>query len=156
MRKDCDRLFSSQNHCFFVRKIIMESRRARDPRLSRVDPRRQHQRSPSNSNAPVNTSPQPQTHYQGIPAAPVEGQASTSANTIPPYPTASPYPDAVVSNGQLADEAQGAVELGDNLQSEAHTSYLSLSTYKPRPLFCVVCASNQVSPLLVLAKGIAA
>ncbi|KAH9843669.1 Ssu72-domain-containing protein, partial [Rhodofomes roseus] len=59
--------------------------------------------------------------------------------SAPPYPTATPsqYPAHAISNQQLADEAQGAAEITKPDEEVTRT------IYKPRPLFCVVCASNQ-------------
>ncbi|TFK86447.1 hypothetical protein K466DRAFT_151551 [Polyporus arcularius HHB13444] len=129
---------------------VMDPRRARDPRLARQDPRLQQQRSHSNTpSGPPQAQPQGLPH-QGLPhqvspfQAPLGLQASTSQGYPPPipqpqnylpYPTATPtqFPAHDASNEQLAQEAQGAA----NLPHEQP------SAYKPRPLFCVVCASNQ-------------
>ncbi|KAH9853846.1 Ssu72-domain-containing protein [Lenzites betulinus] len=71
-------------------------------------------------------------------------------NSYPAYPTATPsqYPGHDVSNQQLAQEAavlpheiptpQQQVQ-----QAPQQQQHQSSSGYKPRPLFCVVCASNQ-------------
>lgn len=61
-------------------------------------------------------------------------------SSIPTYPTATPqqYPAHAISNQQLANEAPGATELAQHEPQPVKT------IYKPRPLFCVVCASNQV------------
>lgn len=80
-------------------------------------------------------------------------QASTSQgypppgpqNAYPAYPTATPpqYPTHDISNQQLSQEAQGAATLPHDPPQEQLQE--PSSGYKPRPLFCVVCASNQVS-----------
>ncbi|CCL99159.1 uncharacterized protein FIBRA_01174 [Fibroporia radiculosa] len=108
----------------------MDPRRARDPRLARADPRLQR----SHSGTPTHPS-----------APPAQVQSSASYPTQAPqssfslYPTATPpqYPGATTSNQQLAEEAQGAAAI-----PQAPTPPQS-TIYRPRPLFCVVCASNQ-------------
>ncbi|KAI0734938.1 Ssu72-domain-containing protein [Fomitopsis betulina] len=64
---------------------------------------------------------------------------NTYNSSIPTYPTATPqqYPAHAISNQQLANEAPGATELAQHEPQPVKT------IYKPRPLFCVVCASNQ-------------
>ncbi|KZT13164.1 Ssu72-domain-containing protein [Laetiporus sulphureus 93-53] len=104
----------------------MDPRRARDPRLARAsDPRLQRMQ----SNPPAHAQPPPQApipYPQGIPS------------NLPPYPTATPpqYPGGALSNQQLAEEARGAASIPKPQPPKP-------PIYKPRPLFCVVCASNQ-------------
>ncbi|KAH7916198.1 phosphoprotein phosphatase [Hygrophoropsis aurantiaca] len=95
----------------------MDPRRARDPRLARVDPRLQ--RVPSNSPAPS----YPQNNAQSTPSWPI--------------------------NGNYAPQNSISVQPGPSYQSQAEptsqstTPVSSQPIYKPRPVFCVVCASNQ-------------
>lgn len=132
----------------------MDPRRARDPRLARQDPRLQQR---SQSGTPSGQPPSGPAYqgyqYQGAPPQAPQMQASTSQgypppvpqNVYPPYPTATPqqYPAHDVSNQQLSQEAEGAASLPHDAPQEQPQA--QSSGYKPRPLFCVVCASNQVS-----------
>ncbi|KAF8842261.1 Ssu72-domain-containing protein [Paxillus ammoniavirescens] len=103
----------------------MDPRRARDPRLARGDPRLQ--RIPSGSPAPQ-LSQQQQQQQQPHPSTPwpFADPYATSSQTVPQQVHYRP-PSANTSVNVTASGNDG---------SEA-------STYKPRPLFCVVCASNQ-------------
>lgn len=95
----------------------MDPRRARDPRLARADPRLQRMQgnAPSQPQFPTAGSSQMDT---GEPSSQIEPQ---------------PHP----ANAPLQPEN---VEEIDSLERPA-----PLPVFKPRPLFCVVCASNQVS-----------
>ena len=102
----------------------MDPRRTRDPRLARAqaaDPRLQ--RTTSNSPAP------PQAYYNG--SSRPGSNTHTPNNPTPPQPFVQAG-DTVVQ--QLATDT-----------STTGTPQPSpISKYKQRPLFCVVCASNQV------------
>ncbi|KAG1874532.1 phosphoprotein phosphatase [Suillus subalutaceus] len=101
----------------------MDPRRARDPRLARVDPRLQ--RGPSALSAP---SPQQQSG---------SGQGATQWTANGAYMASqSMVPNALVQQADTASEnaIAGPSTPANNVESSA---------YKPRPLFCVVCASNQ-------------
>ncbi|KIJ70185.1 hypothetical protein HYDPIDRAFT_104862 [Hydnomerulius pinastri MD-312] len=94
----------------------MDPRRARDPRLARADPRVQRVLS-------------------GSPAPPPQQQLSST------WPQADQY---AAPSSQLASQQvpyQTSTSSANLHPSNDVTS--SPSTYKPRPLFCVVCASNQ-------------
>lgn len=112
----------------------MDPRRARDPRLARADPRMQQR---PQSGSPLNAQPPPPP-----PSFPPQGAGSS----MPSYPSASappplamPYSTTPASNQQLNEEAQDAAAM---LQHPAPST--TPRPYKARPLFCVVCASNQV------------
>ncbi|KAG1820283.1 Ssu72-like protein-domain-containing protein [Suillus subaureus] len=101
----------------------MDPRRARDPRLARVDPRLQ--RGPSALPTP---SPQQQSG---------SGQSTTQWTANGAYMASqSTVPNILVQQADTASEnaIAGPSTPANNVGS---------STYKPRPLFCVVCASNQ-------------
>ncbi|KAI0079711.1 Ssu72-domain-containing protein [Panus rudis PR-1116 ss-1] len=101
-----------------------------------MDPR--SQRPPSHSPVPgpsQTPSSQQPTYQQTQPSYPVS-QASDA--TYPQYPTATAtqFPEgAALSNQQLEQEARDA--------TPQRSTATATSIYKPRPLFCVVCASNQ-------------
>lgn len=97
----------------------MDPRRARDPRLARAQQQRQASDSPAPSAIPPHVKSQP-------PPQPLE-------NDTPPYSTPTPPQPFLQANSEL-DMIPGLD--------------LPPQTYKPRPLFCVVCASNQVRVVL--------
>lgn len=100
----------------------MDPRRARDPRLARVDPRLQ--RAPSALPTP---SPQQQSgSVQGASQWSTDGAYTTSQSMVP---------NVLVQQADIASENAVA-----GPSTPANTGS---SAYKPRPLFCVVCASNQ-------------
>lgn len=107
--------------------IPMDPRRARDPRLARVDPRLQRIQSETTPTPPLpSTQPEPSSPENGI-----------INYTAPPQEVAVLHqpPESSLPSQQAASQASPS------------------TTYKPRPMFCVVCASNQVSlsfPPLVL------
>ncbi|KAG2047425.1 Ssu72-domain-containing protein [Suillus hirtellus] len=101
----------------------MDPRRARDPRLARVDPRLQ--RGPSALPTP---SPQQQSgSLQGATQWTANGAYMASQSTVP---------NVLV---QQVDTASENAIAGPS----APANNAGYSAYKPRPLFCVVCASNQ-------------
>ncbi|TCD70488.1 RNA polymerase II subunit A C-terminal domain phosphatase [Steccherinum ochraceum] len=116
----------------------MDPRRARDPRLARGDPRLQ--RTHSNSPAPGAPPPGPSSSYQSSPPPPSQTPQASGSNYVP-YPTATPpqYPSGALSNQQLAQEAQSATSITPPHPPNPDAP----APYKLRPLFCVVCASNQ-------------
>lgn len=138
----------------------MDPRRARDPRLARADPRqRKHSGSPFNAPPPQQPSQYIPPHaangappylQQGPPPSypPVPGP---SYATPPPqlYPPQQ-YSSSPASNQQLRDEASAANSLpppsvmARSTSQQSQRSNTPPNGYKARPLFCVVCASNQV------------
>ena len=121
---------------FLTSCLQMDPRRTRDPRLARAqaaDPRR------SASNTPQ---PTPYGVYNG---APQPGSSSYTPNTsTPPQPFVQAGETVVQQFPQMA--AAGPSQL--LATSEAGTP----SSYKARPLFCVVCASNQVKSFYSFAQ----
>jgi RNA polymerase II subunit A C-terminal domain phosphatase SSU72 len=120
----------------------MDPRRARDPRLARPDPRLQRQGQPS---LPQYNNTPPFSYPSYPEYGPSNGSSSHSQtpSQMPPYSSGS------VSNQQLTEEAQAASVLpppGPSIQPAPPPVIDAKSklVYKPRPLFCVVCASNQV------------
>lgn len=109
----------------------MDPRRARDPRLARVDPRLQAR---SHSNSPV-----PQPAYHGPMLQPNAAHGGPSHVGIS-YSNQQVMPQAQSTAGP---SIQNAVSQPTPLQ-QAQGRPQSSKTYKTRPLFCVVCASNQV------------
>ncbi|TFY72752.1 hypothetical protein EVG20_g252 [Dentipellis fragilis] len=103
----------------------MDPRRARDPRLARAsDPRLQR----THSNSPA-----PSTSFQQSFTPP----GYRGENSIQPIPTPSqPFVQAAASASQ---DITPQPEPGPFTQTPKNDT----SIYKPRPLFCVVCASNQ-------------
>ncbi|TFK28825.1 phospho protein phosphatase [Coprinopsis marcescibilis] len=96
----------------------MDPRRARDPRFARPDPRLQRQ-----GQSPI---PQPQSH--GPP------QQQSYNNAMPSQSMDLASSSAGPSNSGLrTDESKPSVNEETN----------PMNGYKARPLFCVVCASNQ-------------
>lgn len=113
----------------------MDPRRARDPRLAaRADPRLQ-QRQPSGSPAPAPPPPQPVPQYQN----------QWPENGVTNYST----PPPSLSGGVPGmPPPTTSLQLETLPHSDMQPSAGPSSTYKPRPLFCVVCASNQVRTTL--------
>jgi RNA polymerase II subunit A C-terminal domain phosphatase SSU72 len=101
----------------------MDPRRPRDPRLARADPRLK------------SDSPAPQV---------AEAQASVSVISE----------NGIKNDGGLPQPSQSDVALQDSQlfpPAENAPTEHSRPTYKSRPLFCVVCASNQVRRRLFIA-----
>ncbi len=140
----------------------MDPRRARDPRLARADPRRQQTGSPFNAPPPQATPPYPPAQYQnGVPQYGYQGQPQPYASIpgpshVPTPPASHPppqYSSGPVSNQQLKEEARDATSPPPPTaisRSGSQTSPQESTGYKGRPLFCVVCASNQVCPYILL------
>ncbi|KAL0949726.1 hypothetical protein HGRIS_009766 [Hohenbuehelia grisea] len=97
----------------------MDPRRARDPRLARVDPRLQRSQ-PGPAAQPV-VQPTPPPPGPSVPQVPYNTTWPENGSTSLPTSTLSP-----------------------SVPQEAPAETVAPPTgYKPRPLFCVVCASNQ-------------
>ncbi|KAI0285091.1 Ssu72-like protein-domain-containing protein [Russula aff. rugulosa BPL654] len=103
----------------------MDPRRARDPRLARADPRLQQPQ------------PQQQQHQQLHTPIPNNGINSNpgSHSVTPPQPFVTAM--ATVSSQILTTADASTSALTQPLNSHSPASF------KTRPLFCVVCASNQ-------------
>ena len=105
---DLDTLFL----CILGKKSdYMDPRRARDPRLTRADPRLQRV------------------------------QSGSPVSTPPPLYNSSHTPDQWVENGTDIPATQQPPQIQNDQQPSQ--SIVFQPGYKPRPLFCVVCASNQ-------------
>ncbi|PAV20796.1 phospho phosphatase [Pyrrhoderma noxium] len=103
----------------------MDPRRPRDPRLARGDPRLQN-RPPSNSPAPTPTPP-----YEAHHTPPADSSQFRSEATKQLEGTGLGLSDA------------GPSSLQGRTSSKEAASRITEKRYKIRPLFCVVCASNQ-------------
>jgi hypothetical protein len=99
----------------YLQLYIMDPRRARDPRLARADPRLQRQ---------TETPPAPPV------AAPYPGQFGPNGNVpdFQGFPPSVPEQDVKPA---FVDHAVPGLLTGE-------------ASYKARPTFCVVCASNNV------------
>ncbi|KAI0321888.1 hypothetical protein OF83DRAFT_133558 [Amylostereum chailletii] len=107
----------------------MDPRRARDPRLARAaDPRLQ--RPASNSPAPG----PPQQYYNQPPPI----QQSTSST-----PHNATTPQAFFNAGEAVAQQLTQANIPAPLHPSSDPQAGTVSKYKQRPLFCVVCASNQ-------------
>jgi len=94
----------------------MDPRRTRDPRLARVDPRPQQ----------------------------VLADSSSSATLTPPVPlTVDALSNHQTDNGNLNSPPPQSPVVELSPTSTPSNSSTPNSVYKPRPLFCIVCASNQ-------------
>lgn len=98
----------------------MDPRKARDPRFGRVDPRLQRVDAGTPTQTPL-----------------LMGDSDASTNSFPLDP---------------ALQAQSSSSPHENQQTQTQPPGQSNSSqsavYKPRPLFCVVCASNQVKSFM--------
>ncbi|OAX43880.1 Ssu72-domain-containing protein [Rhizopogon vinicolor AM-OR11-026] len=101
----------------------MDPRRARDPRLARADPRVQRVTSTSQASS--------SQQQGGTTQWSANGAYTTSPQSVAPT-VSMQYADATSENA-TAGPSTPANDIGSS----------SRSVYKPRPLFCVVCASNQ-------------
>ncbi|KAF8485080.1 phosphoprotein phosphatase [Russula ochroleuca] len=102
----------------------MDPRRARDPRLARADPRFQQ--------------PQPQhPQHQQLPA-PIPNNGTNSGpgshSVTPPQPF-------VTAMASVSSQIPSAADASTSALMNSRDS--SSLTFRTRPLFCVVCASNQ-------------
>ena len=114
----------------------MDPRRARDPRLARADPRLQQ---------PQQQQQQQQQRQQLLTPSPNNGSHSNpeSHSITPPQPFANAI--ATVSS-QIPPAADASTSASTHaLETPSPTSF------KTKPLFCVVCASNQVSSSCIQA-----
>lgn len=140
----------------------MDPRRARDPRLARADPRLQNRH--SNSPAPAQTpTPTPQAtpvvaqSYQQTPqnnlpasyASVYPPGAQSGAEAVPGL--AVPGPSTVSSYTQASQAVQSVQQaqptVAQTQQSSQQVTQPPTLKTKPKMLFCVVCASNQVREL---------
>lgn len=114
----------------------MDPRRARDPRLARADPRLQN-RPPSNSPAPAAPAPADGQQYTSQSNSPQEGgPTNNQQSSVPGLGVPGP------SNYQV-ESAQTSTPVPPTADA-TQASQLQKAKYKPKPMFCVVCASNQV------------
>jgi hypothetical protein len=104
----------------------MDPRKARDPRLARAQVK-------SGQPAPTSTPP-PASYSFSFPQWSENGVGSASPPTQPAYQPPQPTPS---NSSSFSAEFTAPPSL---LDATPETSQ-----YKPRPLFCVVCASNQAS-----------
>ncbi|KAF8558879.1 hypothetical protein OG21DRAFT_993712 [Imleria badia] len=68
-------------------------------------------------------------------------QRVSSGSPAPPTPQQQPWPPTDSQQVQ----SQTPPNANSNLPASLNHDASSASIYKPRPLFCVVCASNQVN-----------
>jgi len=109
----------------------MDPRRARDPRLARVDPRLQH----TQSGSPASSTPPPTSYNsQGFSSQQPQQWNENGAVSVPSSAQPTPQPQSNVSTSSNPQAAQTPATSGPQE---------SAPVYKARPLFCVVCASNQ-------------
>ncbi|KAI5124864.1 hypothetical protein M0805_007296 [Coniferiporia weirii] len=118
----------------------MDPRRARDPRLARADPRLQN-RPPSNPPAPTPPSQPiqyatPEGHQQNL----AQAYGGSTPTTLPGFQNgAEPVPGLGVAGPSTYSSETATPEFTQTQQ----LSQSSAPTFKLKPLFCVVCASNQ-------------
>jgi hypothetical protein len=99
----------------------MDPRKARDPRFGRVDPRLQR----VDAETPTQTPP-------------LSGDSDASANPFPLDPSLPAQSNSFPHENQQPQT-----------QPPGQSSSSQSAAYKLRPLFCVVCASNQVKSFIM-------
>ncbi|KAH9482930.1 RNA polymerase II subunit A C-terminal domain phosphatase SSU72 [Psilocybe cubensis] len=108
----------------------MDPRKARDPRLARADPRLQQ---------PQATQPTPMA-----PSVSYNAQYNaTSAQQWDANPNNASSADTTLQFQATAHTGSDIAAPQTNNEAQPTSSTSSTSMYKQRPLFCVVCASNQ-------------
>ncbi|KAL5508443.1 SSU72 [Sanghuangporus vaninii] len=119
----------------------MDPRKVRDPRLARADPRLQN-RLPSNSPAPA----PPQS---AVPAAQADNNTASyaaQAYSAQTYSSSPIFQNGVDSSAAVAGpstyQAQNAPVPASILSVASETAQPYTPKYKPKTLFCIVCASN--------------
>ncbi|KAF5322700.1 hypothetical protein D9619_000457 [Psilocybe cf. subviscida] len=121
----------------------MDPRRPRDPRLAR-DPRLQNAQPVPSSSSAFPQQQQPIAHQQWG----TNGDASGASTVVQPSVQTQPNASTTNINTNIITPTPTTTANPTTHGSEAPVPY------KPRPLFCVVCASNQarncISPLFVI------
>lgn len=71
-------------------------------------------------------------------------QKVPSGSPAPPAPQQQPWPPTDSHGTPQQVQYQASPDVSFNAPAPSNNEAPSASIYKPRPLFCVVCASNQV------------